>query len=345
MKRFFTILLLLFSVTSFGQSKKVLFEEFTNASCAPCAANNPALKDFIDSKGDTIIAIKYHTNFPGFDPMYNANPAQVEQRRTGYYADVNAVPWLKGDGDMFPDIWPFTLANFNNAFNTRKSVTPLLTMSVTDQRIPGDSLKALVTVTIPQDLPAGNYKLRVMAVEGVIEYANPPGSNGERIFEHVFRKGYPDMNGTSISIAAGTHVYEFRYSIESDWNDAEIYTVAFVQNDASQKEVLNCASGETGTTGLASNSLIVPEEFILLQNYPNPFNPSTVIGFTIPERDRVSLKVYDMLGREIKTLINGMLDAGSYEQIFDASNEPAGIYYYTLQKGQSRSTKSMVLLK
>jgi len=83
------------------------------------------LKAYLESKGDTIVAVKYHTNFPGYDPMHNQNPSQVENRRSGYYTDVNAVPWLKGDGNCYPDIWPFNQANFDSAFNTGILVTTL----------------------------------------------------------------------------------------------------------------------------------------------------------------------------------------------------------------------------
>ncbi|MBX7042884.1 MAG: Omp28-related outer membrane protein [Ignavibacteria bacterium] len=337
--------LIFFSAKGFTQAKKVLFEEFTNASCAPCAANNPALKSFIESKGDTIIAVMYHTNFPGFDPMHNANPSQVEERRTGYYSDVNAVPWLKGDGDMFPDIWPFTLTNFNTAFDTRKSVTPLLTISVSDQRIPGDSVKSTVTVNIPQSLPPGNYKLRVMAVENVIEYANPPGTNGERIFENVFRKGFPDMSGTPVQTAAGSYEFTFKYKIESFWQDSSIHTVAFVQNDAAGKEVLNCASGRNTVTSVQNVFSIAPQSFELSQNYPNPFNPSTRITFSVPVRGEYELSVFDVIGRKVSQLVNARLEAGTYSADFSGEGLSSGVYFYKLLSKDISITKKMLLSK
>jgi hypothetical protein len=328
-----------------AQSKKVLFEEFTNASCSPCASNNPFLKSFIESKGDTIVAIMYHTNFPGFDPMHNANPVQVEERRTAYYTDVNAVPWLKGDGDLFPDIWPFTLNNFNNAFDTRKSVIPQLTMSLTDQRIPGDSIRATIRISIPATLPSGNYRLRVMAVEGVIEYSTPPGTNGERIFEHVFRKGIPDMNGTVLSTSAGNYEYMYTYKKETDWQDTSIYTVAFVQNDLGMKEVLNCASARSISTNLAGLSSEIPNEFELKQNYPNPFNPLTIIGFSIPKNGSVKLAVFDMLGKEVTILVNQILNSGTYEFRFNAEILSSGIYYYSLITDETTISRAMILIK
>ena len=85
--------------------------------------------------------------------------------------------------------------------------------------------------------------------------------------------------------------------------------------------------------------------FSLAQNYPNPFNPITNIGFRIAESGFVSLKVYDVLGREISTLINGEKTVGSYEVAFDGSGLSSGIYFYKLQTGNYTSVKKMILMK
>ncbi len=88
-----------------------------------------------------------------------------------------------------------------------------------------------------------------------------------------------------------------------------------------------------------------PNEFILAQNYPNPFNPSTTISFTVPYETNATLKVYDILGKEIETLVDAQLRAGSYTAVFDARRYASGIYYYTLNTGGFKQTKKMLLLK
>lgn len=347
------ILLLLTAVVIFSnitvaQSKKVLFEEFTNASCGPCAANNPALKSYLESKGDTIIAIKYHTNFPGFDPMYNQNPTEVEGRRGGYYSDVNAVPWLKGDGNCFPDIWPFSQANFDAAFNTRKAITPKLTISVTNTIIPGDSIRAKININIPVTLSPGNYKVRVMAAEKVIEFSTPPGSNGERIFEHVFRKGAPNMTGFDFGTSppsAGNYLIYITYKIEPFWDLSKIVTVVFVQNDAApDKEVLNC-NVSSPMVNVQPSSSVIPDKYALGQNYPNPFNPETSINFSLPKSSNAKLIVYNSLGMQVAELVNEKLSAGEYNYKFNASALSSGIYFYTLETPDFSSTKKMTLVK
>ena len=85
--------------------------------------------------------------------------------------------------------------------------------------------------------------------------------------------------------------------------------------------------------------------FSLAQNYPNPFNPSTVIRYSVSSAQLVTLKIYDVLGREVKTLVNEEKPSGSYEIEFNASNFSSGIYFYQLTAGDFRETKKMILLR
>ena len=99
-----------------------------------------------------------------------------------------------------------------------------------------------------------------------------------------------------------------------------------------------------GTTGL-DEEINTPLSFNLSQNYPNPFNPSTRIQYAIDSRQFVSLKVYDILGKEVATLVNEEKSVGTYEQNWNAANLPSGVYFYHLQAGDYVETKKMVLLK
>jgi len=88
-----------------------------------------------------------------------------------------------------------------------------------------------------------------------------------------------------------------------------------------------------------------PEDYTLFQNYPNPFNPSTTIRYSIIKPDLVQIKIYDILGREVKTLVNEFKQTGSYEVQFDASGLASGIYLYRIESGNFVETKKMILLK
>ena len=101
---------------------------------------------------------------------------------------------------------------------------------------------------------------------------------------------------------------------------------------------------------LSINGELLPDVFFLHQNYPNPFNPVTTLRYDLPENSLVNVTVYDMLGRQVKTLINQTQDAGYKSLIWDATNDygkpvSAGIYLYQIQAGEYISTKKMVLLK
>lgn len=89
----------------------------------------------------------------------------------------------------------------------------------------------------------------------------------------------------------------------------------------------------------------IPTKFSLQQNYPNPFNPSTTISFAVPSRSLVSLKVFDILGREVSTIVSGELQAGSYTRQWNAANMASGVYFYRLQAGSFTETKKLLLLK
>jgi hypothetical protein len=100
-----------------------------------------------------------------------------------------------------------------------------------------------------------------------------------------------------------------------------------------------------GVASVENISGVTPDNYSLSQNYPNPFNPSTTINFTIPNSEFVSLKIYNILGSEVATLVNENLSAGAYRFNFDAANLASGIYLYELNAGNFREIKKMNLLK
>jgi len=100
-----------------------------------------------------------------------------------------------------------------------------------------------------------------------------------------------------------------------------------------------------GATAVNENPAHVPDKFRLMQNYPNPFNPSTNISYQLPKSSFVTLKVYDILGNEITTLVNEEKSPGTYSINFNASNLPSGIYFYIIQAGSFHQVNKMILLK
>jgi hypothetical protein len=104
-----------------------------------------------------------------------------------------------------------------------------------------------------------------------------------------------------------------------------------------------------GTITSISPSKGLPTELRLIQNYPNPFNPTTNIKFQIPSSNAqlgfVSMKVFDVLGREVATLVNEVKQPGEYSVVFDGTNLPSGVYYYRLSSGNFTQTRKMILIR
>ena len=99
------------------------------------------------------------------------------------------------------------------------------------------------------------------------------------------------------------------------------------------------------TVVIKENERLIPSEFNLAQNYPNPFNPTTTINYSIPLVGFVTLKVYDILGREITVLVNEEKSPGNYQVIFNGGNLSSGVYLYTIHSGSFSETKKFLLMK
>ena len=101
--------------------------------------------------------------------------------------------------------------------------------------------------------------------------------------------------------------------------------------------------GETLTN--INNNPSTPLSFSLSQNYPNPFNPSTKIKYELPVASKVTIKIYDILGREVTTLVNKSQNAGRYEIEFNANNLPSGVYIYQIRANEFISARKLMLIK
>jgi hypothetical protein len=114
---------------------------------------------------------------------------------------------------------------------------------------------------------------------------------------------------------------------------------------------MNPTPGATNAGGLSlKDNRVIPSRHTLHQNYPNPFNPVTTLRYDLPENAMINITIYDMLGRQVKTLMDQTQDAGYRSIIWDATNDygkpvSAGIYLYQIQAGEYMQTKKMVLLK
>ena len=146
-----------------------------------------------------------------------------------------------------------------------------------------------------------------------VRYHRPPDGNEYAIGVHVFSDGKVYVSGSGMVSN----------------NPTEMITIKYAQSPSDVSEI----------------SSAVPSNFFLSQNYPNPFNPSTTLGWQSPVGSWQTLKVYDLLGREVATLVDEFKPAGSYEVEFDASGLSSGVYYYRLISENFISTKKLTLIK
>lgn len=129
-------------------------------------------------------------------------------------------------------------------------------------------------------------------------------------------------------------------------------TIGFAEDSSAAISTLNAASrdlnitlGSPSTTEVQTSGDILPTEFALVQNYPNPFNPTTTIEFALPRPGRVSLKIFDLPGREIATLVDGTLSVGIYKATWSPVGLSSGVYFYRLSAGEFNETKKLLLLR
>lgn len=162
-------------------------------------------------------------------------------------------------------------------------------------------------------------------------------------------------------IGTATNIYITTKTAEEKRAADEINTLTDVGLFPVQSGIIHTSNGETKLTlSLIPNAVtliklaeetssIYPlthsNESKMYQNYPNPFNPVTTIGFSIPRRSNVTLKIFDVLGREVEILVNGELDAGEHSVIFGAKDLPSGVYFYRLLAFSGLETRTMVLAK
>lgn len=256
MKRIYLLLLTsYFAFGVFAQSQRmVLAEEFTNASCGPCASQNPTFNSLLAANPTKVVAIKYQTNWPGVDPMNAQTQTDVGPRVT-YYA-VNGVPYSRIDGSEAPILLPNYAgapANWTAAIiNTEYAITSPFTLSVMHTMSSSyDSAFVTVVVTASQNFTStGGLKLHLGMTEKMISFPTAPGSNGETDFENVMRKMYPSASGTTLGSTwtnGQTATFTYNLAVPSYIYDySEINFVTFIQDDG-DKSIKQAAGDATIT--------------------------------------------------------------------------------------------------
>ncbi|HCY77083.1 MAG TPA: hypothetical protein DHV28_14265 [Ignavibacteriales bacterium] len=198
--------------------------------------------------------------------------------------------------------------------------------------------KRNVTVTIvdaivPVELTAFNASVNKNEV--VLDWSTATELNnlGFEIQRKSINSNYETLGFVN---GKGTTTEFSNYSFTDKNVDAGTYTYRLMQKDF---------DGTFSYSQEVEVRVNVPLEYSLDQNYPNPFNPTTTIRYAIPEDNFVSIKLYDILGNEVITLVNEQKQAGRYEMLFNASNIASGVYYYQISSGNFTQTRKLMLMK
>lgn len=246
--------------TTAQTQRMVLYEGFSNASCGPCAAANPAVNALLFTNPTKVVPIKYQVNWPGTDPM-NAQTQTWAGPRVTYYT-ITGVPATRVDG---------TGTSFSQtAINTRYAVPSPFLMEVNHTfNAAQDSAFVEVRIEAAQNYTGSALVLQTAMVEKHISFATPPGSNGEKDFYNVMRRMYPNASGTTLpttwtlgqvetytfAVPVPTYIYQF----------GEIAFVAFIQSN-SDKSVLQATK-------------TIPDQYITIMSHNIPQEPGCYTQF------------------------------------------------------------------
>jgi hypothetical protein len=254
------------------QSNLVIYEHFTNASCGPCAAYNPAFQALLLANNMEVTSVKHHTSWPGTDPMYSFNTTDPTSR-VNYYG-VTGVPAVRLGNMLSSNPANITQANLDdniltlpNNWNYNLNTT-----------VNGSTLSVTGSVSGKSTQSNTDNKLWLYLVEDPISYTTPPGSNGETEFPSVLRKILPTSSGINCGNGSLSTSVNANYPLSSTFVRDNLYLLAFVQANGTKeankgvKIKIGNSINTTGTSELASGSLD-------LRAYPNPCNEQLTLAW------------------------------------------------------------------
>ena len=312
----------------------------TNWGCAPCAPANQALDAWYPGVADQYALIRVHGWWPaGNDPIYLENVPQSRYLIWDTPNGPDSAPhlWVDNvvDGSTYAD-------QMVGHLEARARVPAPLTIGLTWDEA---SEELTATVDVVNEMPVSEYRLFVAITEDSVAAQGP---NGEPFHNQAFRSLYPDTLGVLVDHAVGEHEITVPTPLQHDrWRYPYLRATAFVQ-DRATGAVQNSAS--IVLAGAATAAPAVARDDLALAAYPNPFNPTTRIVYTMPAAGTVSVRVHDLAGRVVRTLVDGSRPAGEQAATWrgrDARGRAvaAGVYLVRAQTGREAVSQKVVLAK
>jgi hypothetical protein len=291
-----------------------------------------------------------------------------DPRTKSYYLSDTLEPWL--------GYWFATLKDSLKLIYTPSSTAPSPKVIFADVKSDDRNWNVILSARLGEVLDKlAFFGVRDGASDGIdrFDYPKPPLPPGEKAIQVYFY--HPEWNfelepyfASDIRASFGD-VKSWKFyvrclsggEVRLSWDLSQVpgrfnFTLFDVSSGrvvdmrSVSEYVYNAVNDETrefridAVTGVSEENTI-PKSYALYQNYPNPFNPSTTIEFDIPEKTNVKLIIYDILGREIETLIDKELEPGKYKLNFNATDLPSSVYFYTLKTPKFTKTNKMLLIK
>lgn len=342
MKKFYvSFAAMCLSVAAFAQSQRlVVFEQFTQASCPPCATANPPLNVMLNANSTKVVSIKYQTSWPGVDPMNAQNKTDVATRVT--YYGVQGVPDVSMDGGATNSPENFTTAAITKEYGVASPFSLKVTQEINKAK---DSIFIEIDMEAAKDFTtAGPFYLRVALIEKTIIFTQAPGSNGEKEFYSVMRKMYPSAKGTELDLkwtkAQSKHV-SFKVPIPTYiYNKAQLGVVAFLQTD-NDKVVQQAAKSVSIVTGIKEEASFQTNANINV--YPNPMTDAATVSIQLSESSTVTMEVVNALGQTVLSNNLGRLDMGEQTAELNTASLKPGLYFLNVYIGQQLTTQKIAI--
>ena len=340
-------ILLTVSSISFAADKNVLVEIFTNSHCPLCPPAHNVINSYLamSQNASKVNYIFYHMVFPYPTDQLNIDNPSDAAARNNYYGPYHSTP----DGFFNGVTQSNAYGGWGSSLDALTGQQSPLEIVLSGNKDSDQQFTVKANVTRTGDVADNDLVIHFVVVENI----NYQGQNGILNHIHVMRKMIGSPAGDDFLIGSNeSKEVDKQITLDSKWVPDSLAVVVFIQSKGSKK-VYQSETIDYKQLMLTDvkEKTSLPKTFKLEQNYPNPFNPSTKISWQTPVAGFQSLKVYDILGNEVATLVNDYMPAGKYEITFNASENknhsllPSGFYIYQLKVGNYIQTRKMVLLK
>lgn len=297
----------------------IILEHFTNASCGPCASQNPAMETVMNANKLKIASVKYHVSWPGVDPMYSFNPGDPTARVN--YHGVSGVPSVRlgNQANMSPGQVSQTYID-----NNYTQMAPAFAYTV-QTSIENNVLSVVGRVIRTRGINASDLRMHVIVVEDPVNYASAPGTNGEKDFPMVVRKLLPNPNGVALGTAEVSTDFNLTYPIPPVMLQDRLHVIVFVESagaKVSYKGAKIKAGSSLWATSVQDQTLTSGK----FEVYPNPAFSEANLSFDLKRNSEVMYEILDMSGKVIINSNLGFMHEGQHVQTIDVSNLSAGMY-------------------